>query len=128
MMFALCLDLLYTLDHEGAITMFSTKAKNPSAKMDTWSTTEDIGKKAAQQSFTILPFSRSPSFPPSFLPPSPPPLSLLPPLLSPSFPPSSLPTGHYTCLALYEMAMDEVGFTPNKHKLHNTIMLCLHSV
>ena len=112
MMFALCLDLLYTLDHEGAITMFSTKAKNPSAKMATWSITEDIGKKAAQQSFTILPFSRSPSFP-SFL-------SLLPL--------SSLPTGHYTCLALYEMAMDEVGFTPNKHKSHNTIMLCLHSV
>ena len=52
--FALCLGLLYTLDHEGAVTVFSTEAKNPSAKMATWSTTEDIGKKAAQQSFTIL--------------------------------------------------------------------------
>ena len=36
------------------------------------------------------------------------------PLLSPSFP-SPLPSssGHYTCLALYEMAMDEVGYSPN---------------
>jgi len=48
------LDVLYTLDHEGAVTMFSTKAKNLSAKMATWRTTEDIGKKPIQQSFTIL--------------------------------------------------------------------------
>jgi len=52
-------ELLFTLDHEGVVTVFNTRAKNPSTKMTTWTSTEDVGQ--------------------------------------------------YTCLALYEMAMDEVS-------------------
>lgn len=39
----MCAELLFTLDHEGVVTVFNTRAKNPSTKMATWTSTEDVG-------------------------------------------------------------------------------------